>query len=118
MEDGTSFSGNSNNVFTTSGGVGSGGHGVGGPGNAHGGVAGGVIAGGEHLMMSSSAASTAKANNSSSNCHNDAATNNRLMFTIGSYEDSRFVSKYSKIKNRCSPLNKHSPWKILQKRKN
>ena len=92
MEDGTSFSGNSNNVFTTSGGVGSGGHGVGGPGNAHGGVAGGVIAGGEPLMMSSSAASTAKANNSSSNCHNDAATNNRLMFTIGSYEDSRFVS--------------------------
>ena len=60
MEDGTSFSGNSNNVFTTSGGVGSGGHGVGGTGNAHGGVAGGVITGGEHLMMSSSAASTGK----------------------------------------------------------
>ena len=79
MEDGTSFSGNSNNVFTTNGG----GNGVGAtPGNniakgvADMGVADmGVVPGGEHLIMSTSQSSTAIANNSGSNCHlnrNDA----------------------------------------------
>ena len=80
MEDGTSFSGNSNNVFTTNGG----GNGIGAtPGNniakgvaADMGVADmGVVPGGEHLIMSTSQSSTAIANNSGSNCHlnrNDA----------------------------------------------
>ena len=71
MEDGTSFSGNSNNVFTTS--AGNGGNGIGAtPGNN---VAGGVadmgvaLPGGEHLMMSSSQSAAAIANNTNSNCH-------------------------------------------------
>ena len=93
MEDGTSFSGNSNNVFTTGGGGGGNGISASQGNNVGGGGAGmGVVPGGEHLMMSSSQSSAAIANNSESNCHvnrTDASTNTRLMFTIGNYEDSR-----------------------------
>ena len=99
MEDGTSFSGNSNNVY----GGGGGGPGVG----AVGGGVGGVVAGErEHLMMSSSSSAPIP-NNSNSNCHinqTDSATNNRLMFTIGSYEDSSFFP----ILNRSFSLNRLS----------